>query len=39
MNDENKKVILIGITVIALFAFVPMAIAQDVPAHVVISEV
>jgi len=39
MNSENKKVILIGITAIFLFAFVPMTIAQEVPAHVVISEV
>ncbi len=41
MKRENKKVILIGITAIFLlcFAFVPMAIAQEVPAHVVISEI
>jgi len=39
MNSENKKVILIGIAVISSFAFIPMAIAQEVPAHVVISGV
>jgi len=38
MKSEYKKVVLIGITAIFLFAFVPMAIAQEVPAHVVISE-